>query len=92
MNTIYGSYANGNLEQLPPLPQKLLKLYCHNNLLIQLPLLPPFLKILSCERNPMSQLPQLPPSLEMIWVSPWQIESCLNNLNNTNDLCIVIIN
>jgi hypothetical protein len=77
------------LTELPPLPPKLITLVCHNNLLAHLPPLPPTLEFLNCTYNPMSQLPQLPPSLKDIYVSPWQIESCLNKLSNPKTKIII---
>jgi hypothetical protein len=54
------------LTELPPLYNKLKKIYCRNNGLIKLPQLPPFLKILNCPYNDLIQIPPLPPNLEIL--------------------------
>jgi Leucine-rich repeat (LRR) protein len=84
-------WCNDNrLTKLPRLPLSLKKLYCHNNQLTKIPPLPPQLICFACENNPIIHLPQLPPSLEMLWVSPWQIHSCLNNLSNLKTSIFII--
>jgi Leucine-rich repeat (LRR) protein len=75
-------YRN-QLTRLPSLPPNLINLWCSNNLITELPPLPPGLTNLSCHNNPMTQLPPLPNELEIIWISLWQIHSCLNNLTNS---------
>jgi hypothetical protein len=76
-------WVNNNLlTELPTLPQGLRILSCRKNLLTKLPPLPDTLRELSCRNNPMSQLPPLPLSLELIFISPWQVISCLNKLSN----------
>jgi Leucine-rich repeat (LRR) protein len=78
----YLNLYNKNLTELPPLQPDLKTLYCHDNLLTKLPPLPLSLKRFACDKNPFTQLPSLPQSLEKIWISPWQIESCLNQLHD----------
>jgi Leucine-rich repeat (LRR) protein len=68
---------------VPPLPPELLCLYVYNTPITKLPKrLPLKLRELSCENTPITQLPPLPRSLKWVWISPWQIGSCLNNLKN----------
>jgi Leucine-rich repeat (LRR) protein len=88
MSMLYLSYKK--LTELPPLPPNLTNLCCYDNLITELPQLPPFLKILSCENNPLAHLPQLPQTLENIYISPWQVPSCLNKLSNLKTSIIIM--
>jgi Leucine-rich repeat (LRR) protein len=89
-------YCDRNkLIRLPPLPPHLKFLWCDNNQLTEIGEFPPNLEELCCYNNPMTHLPRFPTSLEIIWISPWQIASCLNNwsdLKDCNALIIIIIN
>jgi Leucine-rich repeat (LRR) protein len=80
---------NNLLTELPQLPLSLIKLHCHKNKLTLLHPLPDKLRTLTCHNNPLKNLPPLPQSLEWICISPWQIESGLNNLTNLKTEIII---
>jgi E3 ubiquitin-protein ligase SspH2 len=74
------------LIEINYLPTSLRRLDCENNLITQLCELPHSLEFLVCYNNPMTQLPQLPSSLKRIWISPWQMFSCLNKLSKSDNV------
>ena len=64
-----------NLEELPPLPPGLIKLYCGGNRLTSLPPLPATLEILSCGENQLTELPPLPAGLKVLFCERNQLTS-----------------
>jgi Leucine-rich repeat (LRR) protein len=83
MNIKILNISSAALVKLPPLPKGLEILYCHDNQLNKLGKLPKSLSRLDCEDNPLKVLPQFPKSLYIIWISPWQLISCLKNLKDS---------
>jgi len=67
-----------NLTSLPPLPNTLQKLYCHNNKLTSLPHLPNSLQELVCSYNKLTSLPPLPNTLQKLYCSNNQLTSLPN--------------
>jgi hypothetical protein len=85
-------YCQKNLlTQLTDLPTGLTHLRFNDNLIQKLDYLPNHLKELCIFNNPITQFPPLPYSLRWIWISPWQIGSCLNNLKS-KQITVVIVN
>jgi Leucine-rich repeat (LRR) protein len=82
---------NNKLTKIDISLKYLSALHFSNNLVEKIDNLSDNLKFLSCNNNPITQLPPLPKTLEWIWISPWQLECCLNDLNSFN-LKIRIIN
>ena len=63
---VYINCSYNQLNNLPKLPNSLIKLKCYNNQLSSLPELPNSLKNLECSFNQLSSLPKLPNSLQKL--------------------------
>jgi hypothetical protein len=83
-------YCSGNkLTYLPQLPNGLIRIYCWQNFIQNIENIPKGLIELSICENPLIHFPQLSPNLKKIWLSPWQIRSCLNNITNPKTSIVI---